>query len=109
MIVFTYPGQGSQKSGMGAAWVDHPSWELVVEASATSGRDLAALLLTADDDELKQTRNAQLATFMTSMMVFDAVQRVGVDAAAHCRPQFGRVFGADGVRRPRLRGTLSSW
>ena len=29
MIVFTYPGQGSQKEGMGQEWVDHPSWELV--------------------------------------------------------------------------------
>ena len=40
MIVFMYPGQGSQKSGMGEAWVDHPSWELVVDAAETSGRDL---------------------------------------------------------------------
>lgn len=89
MIVFTYPGQGSQKSGMGSAWVEHPSWELVVEAAATSGRDLEGLLLSSDDDELKQTRNAQLATFMTSMVVFDAVQRVGVDAAAHAGHSLG--------------------
>ncbi len=43
MIVFMYPGQGSQKSGMGEAWVDHPSWELVTEASETSDRDLVTL------------------------------------------------------------------
>ena len=29
MIVFTYSGQGSQQPGMGAAWREHPSWELV--------------------------------------------------------------------------------
>ena len=45
MIVFTYPGQGSQAPGMGAAWVDHPSWELVEEASDATSRDIAALLL----------------------------------------------------------------
>ena len=89
MIAFTYPGQGSQKSGMGEAWVDHPSWELVVDAAETSGRDLESLLLRADDDELKATRNAQLATFLTSMVVFDAVQRVGVDAAAHAGHSLG--------------------
>jgi [acyl-carrier-protein] S-malonyltransferase len=89
MIVFTYPGQGSQKSGMGEAWLDHPSWELVVDASETSGRDLESLLLRAGDEELKETRNAQLATFMTSMVVFDAVQRVGVDAAAHAGHSLG--------------------
>ena len=33
MLAFTFPGQGSQKPGMGAAWADHPSWELVAEAS----------------------------------------------------------------------------
>lgn len=89
MIVFTYPGQGSQKSGMGEAWVDHPSWELVVDAAETSGRDLEALLLRADDDELRHTRNAQLATFLTSMVVFDAVQRVGVSAVAHAGHSLG--------------------
>ena len=89
MIVFMYPGQGSQKSGMGEAWVDHPSWELVADASDIAGRDLEALLLRADDDELKQTRNAQLATFLTSMLVFDAVQRVGVEGAAHAGHSLG--------------------
>ncbi|MFV2039931.1 MAG: ACP S-malonyltransferase [Acidimicrobiales bacterium] len=89
MIVFMFPGQGSQKSGMGQAWVSHPSWELVVDAAETSGRDLESLLLRADDDELKQTRNAQLATFLTSMMVFDAVQRVGVEGAAYAGHSLG--------------------
>ncbi|MGI9623398.1 MAG: ACP S-malonyltransferase [Acidimicrobiales bacterium] len=89
MIVFMYPGQGSQQSGMGEAWVDHPSWELVTEASETSGRDLEALLLRADDEELRQTRNAQLATFLTSVVVYDAVQRVGVEAAAHAGHSLG--------------------
>jgi [acyl-carrier-protein] S-malonyltransferase len=52
MIVFTYSGQGSQQPGMGAAWREHPSWELVEEASEEAGRDLAHLLLDADADEM---------------------------------------------------------
>jgi [acyl-carrier-protein] S-malonyltransferase len=89
MIVFTYPGQGSQKPGMGEPWRDHPSWELVAEASDAAGRDVEALLLTADADELKQTRNAQLSTFVASMVVVDAVTRVGVDAAGHAGHSLG--------------------
>src|SRR3954453_20638372 len=81
MISFTFPGQGSQKPGMGAAWLDHPSWELVDEATAACGRDVAHLLLAADADELKATRNSQLSTFVASLVVLDAVERIGVEPA----------------------------
>ena len=89
MIVFTYSGQGSQKPAMGADWLSHPSWELVQEASDVTGRDLAALLLDADADELKDTQNAQIATFLISMVILDAVERVGVDAAGHAGHSLG--------------------
>jgi len=82
MIVFTFPGQGSQKPAMGEPWRDHPSWELVDEASAVVGRDLGRLLIDADADELRSTDNAQMATFLTSLVVLDAVERVGVVPAA---------------------------
>ena len=94
MIVFTYPGQGSQKPAMGAPWHDHPSWELVAEASDAAGRDIETLLLHADADELKQTRNAQLTTFVLSMVVLDAVSRVGGEAAAHAGHSLGE-YSAD--------------
>jgi [acyl-carrier-protein] S-malonyltransferase len=67
---------------MGKPWVGHPSWELVTEASSAVGRDVERLLLDADAEELKQTRNAQLATFVTSLVVLDAVERLGVEPAA---------------------------
>ncbi len=63
---------------MGASWVDHPSWELVGDASEASGRDIASLLLTADQETLSQTRNTQLVTFTMSMLVLDAIERIGV-------------------------------
>ena len=89
MIAFTYSGQGSQQPGMGAPWADHPSWELVEEASAASGQDVAHLLLAADADQLRETHNAQLATFVTSMVVLDAVERLGIDAAGHAGHSLG--------------------
>jgi [acyl-carrier-protein] S-malonyltransferase len=89
MIAFTFPGQGSQGPGMGQAWVDHPSWELVVEASEASERDVEHLLLRADAEELRQTRNSQLATYVLSMVVLDAVERTGVEAAFHAGHSLG--------------------
>jgi [acyl-carrier-protein] S-malonyltransferase len=113
MIVFTFPGQGSQKPGMGDPWRNHPSWEIVDEASSVAGRDLARLLLEADADELKRTDNAQLATFLTSLVVLDAVERVGVEPAAAAGHSLGEytalvASGAlsleDGVRLVAERG-----
>jgi [acyl-carrier-protein] S-malonyltransferase len=66
---------------MGRPWVDHESWELVDEASEVAGRDVGALLLDADGDELRDTRNAQLTTFVSSLMVLDAVERLGIEAS----------------------------
>ena len=81
MLAFTFPGQGSQRPGMGLPWRDHESWELVDEASEIAGRDVGALLCEADAEELRDTRNAQLTTFVSSLMVLDAVQRLGIESS----------------------------
>ncbi len=67
---------------MGAPWVDHPSWELVEHASDVVDVDVAALLLDADQATLTRTANAQLATFVLSLVVLDATERLGLEPAA---------------------------
>jgi [acyl-carrier-protein] S-malonyltransferase len=67
---------------MGHSWVKHPSWEVATEASEIAGRDLTTLLLEAPMEELTRTANAQLATFVMSLVVLDAVERLGLFPAA---------------------------
>ncbi len=113
MLAFTFPGQGSQQPGMGRPWVDHPSWAIVATASAASGRDVAALLLDAGADELRRTENAQLATYVLSLVVHDAIRALGVRchlAAGHSLGEYSALtaVGAlrieDGVRLVAERG-----
>ena len=114
MIVFTFPGQGSQKPSMGAEWQDHPSWELVTEASAVLGRDLETLLLRTEAEELTRTDNAQLSTFLMSLVVLDAVERLGVEpaaAAGHSLGEYSALVASgalsfeDGLRLVHERGS----
>ncbi len=113
MLAFTFPGQGSQQPAMGRPWVDHPSWSLVAAASQASGRDVAALLLEADAEELRRTENAQLSTYVLSLVVHDAVRSLGVRcgiAAGHSLGEYsaltatGSLALADGVRLVTERG-----
>ena len=92
---------------MGRPWTEHDSWDLVEEASDVSGRDVGRLLLDADAEELKDTLNAQLTTFVSSLMVLDAVERLGVEpsfCAGHSLGEYtaltatGALGFDDGVR-----------
>ncbi|MGI9118539.1 MAG: ACP S-malonyltransferase, partial [Acidimicrobiales bacterium] len=85
----------------------------VVEASEVLGLDLAHLLVDAEAGELQQTRNAQLATFCTSLVVLDALRRAGVapgECAGHSLGEYTALTAAgslsltDGLRLVRARG-----
>ena len=105
MLVVIFPGQGTQRAGMGAAWRDHPSWEVVDQISAASGRDVESLLVDADGETLKATRNAQLAAFALSLVVLDATRRAGLAdvavtaAAGHSLGEYTALVAA-GVLAP---------
>jgi [acyl-carrier-protein] S-malonyltransferase len=62
---------------MGAPWRDHPAWDVVERFPRRPGRDLAELLIDADAETLKATRNAQLAAFGLSLVVLEATRALG--------------------------------
>ena len=79
----------------------------VVVARRVAERDVARLLLDADADELKDTRNAQLTTFVSSLVVLDAAERLGLEpsvCAGHSLGEYtaltatGALGFDDGVR-----------
>jgi [acyl-carrier-protein] S-malonyltransferase len=72
----------------------------VDDASDAAGRDVARLLLDASFDELTETRNAQLATFTFSMVVLDAVERLGIEptiVAGHSVGEYSALAASGAV------------
>jgi [acyl-carrier-protein] S-malonyltransferase len=82
---------------MGRPWTDHPSWEVVEDASRAADRDIGYLLLEAEPEELTETRNAQLATFTMSLVILDAVERLGIEptqVAGHSVGEYAALAAA---------------
>ncbi|MGI8752676.1 MAG: ACP S-malonyltransferase [Acidimicrobiales bacterium] len=116
MLALLFPGQGSQRPGMGTPWKEHRSWTLAEEIADATGRDVASLLLDADAETLKATRNAQLAAFALSLIILDAARAGGLDdasvaaAAGHSLGEYSALVAigvlsvAEGARLVAARG-----
>jgi [acyl-carrier-protein] S-malonyltransferase len=114
---FVFPGQGSQKVGMGRAWAEsHPeSRAAFEEASEALGFDLARLCWEGPESELQLTANTQPAILTVSVAIHRALAARGfvADAAAgHSLGEYsahvaaGTLSLADALRLVRRRGTL---
>jgi [acyl-carrier-protein] S-malonyltransferase len=108
-IAFLFPGQGSQKSGMGAGL------EGVGNAFATIseaiGRDVAAIC-NLQDEELRRTQNAQVALYACGVAAAKSLGLEPAFAAGHSVGEYaalavaGVVSVADGARLVARRGEL---
>ena len=73
-VAMVFPGQGTQVTGMGAPWRDHPAWKILDEAERALDEPLQTLVLDAPADQLARTRDAQLAVLCTSLVAWEALR-----------------------------------
>jgi [acyl-carrier-protein] S-malonyltransferase len=105
-IVLLFPGQGSQKPGMGKDLAEaFPVARGVFgEVDAALGLDLSRLCFEGPADELTSTRNAQPALFAHGAAVWaltkDALHQYVRAAAGHSLGEFTAYHAADAVSLP---------
>lgn len=112
-IAFVFPGQGSQKVGMGQAIAEASADAKAVfdAADAALGESLAALCFEGPDEELKLTANTQPAVLTNSVALLRALGETPDVAAGHSLGEYsahvcaGTLAFEDAVKLVRLRGT----
>ena len=119
MIAVVFPGQGSQKVGMGKELCETCSAAANVFDAVTAGTgiDVRSLCWELDEDTLRQTQNAQLALYTAGLAAFRALQAssptLSVYAyAGHSIGEYAALAAAgvvsveDGARLVQRRGQL---
>lgn len=117
MTVYVFPGQGSQKIGMGQALFDNYPM-LIQEANSILGYDIKALCLEDSDNRLNQTQYTQPALYVVNALSY-LYKRQETDSqpnyvAGHSLGEYNALFAANvfdfatGLQLVQQRGLLMS-
>jgi [acyl-carrier-protein] S-malonyltransferase len=114
MIAFVFPGQGSQKVGMGAALAAaFPEARAVFEEADAALDGLSRIIAEGPDDQLTLTQNAQPAILTASIAAYRVLSARGLEpsfVAGHSLGEYsanvaaGTLAFADALRLVRRRG-----
>ncbi len=115
MIAFIFPGQGSQKVGMGKALAEaYPICRATFEEADTAlGEPLSRLCFEGPDEQLTLTENAQPAILAVSVAAYRLVASLGIEpsfVAGHSLGEYsanvaaGTIAFGDALRIVRRRG-----
>ena len=88
-----FPGQGSQRPQMAAAWRSTPGFARWAEADDLLGRDVIHLGLHADADELQRPANCQVALFVHGVVLLEAWRNAGGEASHTAGHSLGEYVG----------------
>lgn len=82
-VAFIFPGQGSQKVGMGLelAQAYRVARDTFEEADSSLGRRLSQLCFDGPDELLKQTENTQLAILTSSVAALRVLQQLNISSS----------------------------
>ena len=116
-LAYVFPGQGSQKVGMGRAWAErYPEARAAFEeADERLGFALSTLCWEGPEEELRRTANTQPALLATSVAILRVLEAAGAKpaaAAGHSLGEYSALVAAgaldygDALALVRRRGEL---
>lgn len=98
-IAFVFPGQGSQKVGMGQSFLEmNPAnHDLFKQADETLGFSLSTVIQEGPDTQLTETSVAQPALLLVSTMIYQELLKVGITptvVAGHSLGEYSALVAA---------------
>lgn len=94
-IAFLFPGQGTQKVGMGKDIFEkyEEARKIYEKANDVLGIDVAKLCFESTEEELAQTENTQIAIVTTSLAILEVLKKYNIEAEICAGLSLGEYVG----------------